>query len=584
MTEVTPPRYGSAAIPEAKHVIEPTSQSTIDEALAILQDYKKEWAELDIYDRIELLKQVRDGMVDVAERWVETAVDAKGFVHDYAGRAEEWSGGITIVVRNLSLLIESLRDIAKYGAPQLPDEPYERPDGQVVAPVFPATGWDKVLFRGITAEVWMEPDVTLRDLPKTQASFYRDPSHQGRVSLVLGAGNVAAIGPTDTLYKMVVEGMVVILKMNPVNEYLGPFIDEAFAPLRDRGFFRLVYGGAAEGEYLCQHPAVEEMHVTGSDKTHDAIVFGVGDEGSRRKADRDPRNTKRMTSELGNVSPLIVVPGPWSKADLEFQAKNIGASLVNNAGFNCAATRVIIQHEQWNQRERLLDAIKTVLREAPDRKPYYPGAEARHRTFLDAHPEANQLGETGSGKVPWTLIDHLDPSRTDDICFTTESWCGITSEVALPAASVVEYIDKAVEFANDRCWGTLSGSIFVHPESLKDPAVADAVERAIAKMRFGAVAVNHWPALSYFLCTTTWGAFPGHPIDNICSGQGVAHNTYMFERAQKSVLRGPFRMFPKPSWFLDNKTSAEVGRKLAYFTADPSIARLPSLFWSALRG
>ena len=47
MTEVTPTRYGSAAIPEAKHVIEPTSQSTIDEALAILQDYKKEWAELD---------------------------------------------------------------------------------------------------------------------------------------------------------------------------------------------------------------------------------------------------------------------------------------------------------------------------------------------------------------------------------------------------------------------------------------------------------------------------------------------------------------------------------------------------------
>jgi len=47
--------------------------------------------------------------------------------------------------------------------------------------------------------------------------------------VVLGAGNVSSIGPMDTLYKLFAEGQVVILKMNPVNEYLGPFIDEAFA-------------------------------------------------------------------------------------------------------------------------------------------------------------------------------------------------------------------------------------------------------------------------------------------------------------------------------------------------------------------
>lgn len=584
MTQAAVAKYGSAAIPEAEHRIEPSSQATLDEALAILQDHKAEWATLDIAERIELLEELREGTMRVAQRWVDASVEAKGLVPGSAQEGEEWLAGVSLVVRNISLLIDSLRDIANHGAPQLPKKAYERDDGQVVAPVFPTDLWDALLFSGITAEVWMDPEVRLRDLPNAQAGFYREPSHAGRVALVLGAGNVSSIGPMDTLYKMFVEGSVVVLKMNPVNEYLGPIIDEAFAPLRDRGYFRLVYGGAAEGEYLCQHDLVEEMHITGSDKTHDAIVFGVGEEGARRKANAEPRNQKRITSELGNVSPIIIVPGPWSKGDIEFQAYNLASSLINNAGYNCTATRVIIQHEQWNQREELLDALKTVFREEPDRKPYYPGAVERQRAFVDEHPEADEFGAKGPGQAPWTLIHHLDPTDEEDICFTTESWCGLTSEVALSAESVAQYIDKAVEFANERCWGTLSASIFVHPKSLKDPIVAEAVERAIANMRFGSVAVNHWSALAYGLVTPTWGAYPGHPLEDIGSGRGVVHNTYMFDRPQKAVVRGPFRVFPKPAWFVNNKAAADIGRKLTYFYADPSIARIPSLLVSALRG
>jgi hypothetical protein len=388
----------------------------------------------------------------------------------------------------------------------------------------------------------------------------------------------------DTLYKLFVEGEVVLLKMNPVNEYLGPIIDEAFAALRERGYFQVVYGGAAEGDYLCQHSLVDTIHITGSDKTHDAIVFGVGEEGARRKASRDPRNTKPITSELGNVSPIIIVPGPWSRGDLSFQALNVASSLINNAGFNCNATRVIIQHQQWSQREAFLDALRGVFQAQPDRKPYYPGATDRQEAFLALHPEADQFGPKGPGKVPWTLIHHLDPTKTDDVCFTTEAWCGLTGEVALSADSIASYIDKAVEFANDDCWGTLSASIVVHPKSLKDPVVADAVEGAVANLRFGSVAVNHWSALAYGLVTPTWGAFPGHSLEDIRSGRGVVHNTFMFDKPQKSVIRGPFRVFPKPAWFVNHKTSAELGRKLAYFYADPSVARIPSILVSALKG
>ena len=584
MTEAAAEVHGSVAIPEAEHRIEPTSRSRIDEALAILEANKNEWVALDLDERIELLDEIRLGMVDVAPAWVEAAVKAKGLTAGTSEEAEEWLAGVSIVLRNVTLLMSSLRDIRDYGVPQLPKPAFARPDGQVIAPVAPANGWDGILFQGFTAEVWMEPSVTLADLPNQQAAFYRSKSSTGAIGLVLGAGNVASIGPMDALYKLFVEGQVVILKMNPVNEYLGPFIEQAFSALSERGFFKVVYGGVAEGAYLCNHELVNEIHITGSDKTHDAIVFGVGEEGERRKVSKQAVNPKRLTCELGNVSPVIVVPGPWSKKDLDFHGVNIATSVCNNAGYNCSATRVVVQHEQWKQREAFLGSLQKAFRNASDRKPYYPGSSARHQTFLDHHPDADQFGKRGEGRVPWTLIHHLDPNDADDICFNMESWCGQTSEVALSASSVAGYIDRAVDFCNDRVWGTLNASIIVHPKSLKDPAVADAVERAIANLRFGSVAVNHWAGIVYGMVTTTWGAFPGHTIDDIRSGKGVVHNTFMFDKPQKSVLRGPFRPFPKPAWFIDNKNAVDIGRKMTFFNADPSLMRLPGLLWASLRG
>lgn len=584
MTQAAVEAHGSAAIPEAKHRIEPTSRSALDEALAILEDRKQEWVALDIEERVDFLEQLRTGTVAVAERWAHASVEGKGMTLGSAEEGEEWMAGPATVLRNITLLITSLRDIADHGLPQTPKPAYARPDGQVVAPVIPADAWDGLLFQGFTAEIWMEPGVTLADLPENQAEFYREKSLKGKVALVLGAGNVASIGPMDALYKLFVEGQVVLLKMNPVNEYLGPLIDEAFASLRERGFFRVVYGGAAEGEYLGQHEFIEEIHVTGSDKTHDAIVFGVGEEGQRRKAASDPRNERRLTCELGNVSPIIVVPGPWSKKDLDFQGVNIASTIVNNSGFNCTATRVIIQHEAWDKREALLASLRNAFLRASDSSPYYPGAEERQKSFLKHHPDADQFGTEGEGRVPWTLIHHLDHRDAEEICFNVESWCGQTSETAIPAESVVEYIDRAVEFCNERVWGTLACSIIVHPKSLKDPAVEEAVERAIAKLRYGAVAVNHWSGLNYAMVTPTWGAFPGHTMDDIRSGQGVVHNTYMFDRPQKSVMRGPFRVWPKPAWFIDNKNADVIGKRMTYFNADPSLVRLPGLLWASLFG
>ena len=44
------------------------------------------------------------------------------------------------------------------------------------------------------------------------------------MALVLGAGNQTPVACMDILHKLLMDDAVVVCKMNPVNEYLGPFI------------------------------------------------------------------------------------------------------------------------------------------------------------------------------------------------------------------------------------------------------------------------------------------------------------------------------------------------------------------------
>ena len=562
-----------------------SSREEMVTAVAVLQENKGAWTAVTVRERRALLAELSRGFLAVAERWAALGVEAEGLDPEQPASGEEALVGPYFILRNLRLLRESLLDIETHGRPRIPGGVRTKANGQVVARIFPIDLYDRAFYAGVTADVWMEPGVTEKDLPQTQAVVYNSPVRQGRVALVLGGGNVSSIGPMDALYKLFVEDQVVILKTHPVNVYLGPLMEEAFQPLIERGFFRVVYGGAEEGAYLCRHEGVDEIHITGSDQTYEAIVFGPGDEGRRRKEAAEPQLTKRFTSELGNVSPVIVVPGPWDDGDLEYQAENLATMITNNAGFNCNAGRMIVQHASWNQRGELLDRVGKFLTEIPVRRAYYPGAPRRYEAFLAAHMETARIfGVRALDKLPWMLIPGVDPEKRDDICFTTEAFCGVCGETGLEAASVPEYIEKAVAFCNDTIWGTLNVTLIVHPESLKNPEIKKAVERAIANLRYGTVSVNHWAAAGFGLVVTPWGAFPGHTPQDIQSGTGFVHNTLMFDRPQKTVIQAPFYVWPKPIWFATNKMTHRITPKLYEFEAAPSIGKLPGILGLALRG
>jgi acyl-CoA reductase-like NAD-dependent aldehyde dehydrogenase len=577
---------GAPQFPAITESIAATTQEEMEHALQDLQAHKDEWVRVSVQQRIALLEQLISNFVAVAPRWVTASLEAKGMSADASIAGEEWMAGAWPVVKNLRLLRQALIDIETYGRPRIPGPVKTLPNQQVAAQVFPQTSYDRLFFSGISAEIWMQPGVSAETLPQTQAVCYQNKQHDGKVALVLGAGNVASIGPMDILYKLFVEDQVVMYKANPVNAYLGPLIAESFRALVEAGYLRLAYGGAAEGAYLCNQPSIDEIHITGSDKTFDAIVFGSGTEGAERKAHNQPLLSKRITGELGNVSPVIVVPGPWNEGDIAYQAEHIASMLTNNAGFNCNATRVIIQQASWSQREPLLQHIRQILTQVPARKAYYPGAQARQQAFVQAHPDAEQFGDVGSGEqLPWTLITGVDAQHRDDICFTTEAFCGLFAETALDVTDTAAYVERAVDFCNNQLWGSLNATILIHPTTLKDPAVAAALEQAVANLRYGSIGVNYWAGASFVLVATTWGAFPGHAINDIQSGTGVVHNTSMFAHAQKSVLRAPFRSMPKPPWFaLQGRAASKLFPKMVAFEAAPSPAKVPAMIWSALKG
>jgi len=564
--------------------VEPTSRAALDAAVAELKARRSAWVATAPAARIRLLDELVRDVAAVADRWVAACVEAEGLdPGDASSAGEKAIIGPYLVLRYLRLLRASLRGIERTGTPRIPGPVAARPDGRVVARVFPADRYDRLMYLGVRGDVWMAPAVRAAELPSTQAVAYRRPD-VGAVCLVLGAGNVSSIGPLDTLGKLFVENRVVVLKMHPVNAYLGPILEAGLATLIREGFVRIVQGGAVEGGYLCHHPDVEELHITGSDRTYEAIVYGAGPEGHERKLRDEPLLHKPFSAELGNITPVIVVPGPWSAADVAYQADNVATMLTNNAGFNCTTSRVIVTAAGWSGREAFLDALRARLVATPVRHPYYPGAIDRYEAFMAAHPEGRRFGAYDGGRLPWALIGDLDPAARDEICYTTEAFCGISGETAIPAASVAEYLDRAVEFANERLWGTLNATLIVHPASLRDPGTAAALERAIANLRYGTVALNHWSALGFALGVTPWGAYPGHVRTDIGSGTGFVHDALMLSRAEKTVLRAPFRAWPKPAWFGSHRRADRLAAWLVRFEADPGLRHLPGILAQALRG
>jgi acyl-CoA reductase-like NAD-dependent aldehyde dehydrogenase len=541
------------------------------------------------HDLIYFLDACMAGLRAHAPEWVRVSCAAKGIPFDAPVAGEEWLAGPVVTMRNLRLLRETLAHYARTGRFR-PGADVRTEDGRVFVRTFPTSRADAMLFSGFSATTHLLPGAD-PDVAAAIAAAYAAHRASAGVSLVLGAGNVSSIPVMDALYKIVAHGKACIVKMNPVNDYLTPVFEKIFRPLIVADLLSFVRGGAEEGAYLTRHPAVTDVHITGSDATHDLIVWGPSADRPLRKLSNDPVLGKPITSELGNVSPVMIVPGEYTQTELASMAWNVCSQVVNNGSFNCNAAKLLVLAKGWPQRDRFLDALRGCLAGIPARAAYYPGAHERFaglvrfatRAEAVTGGELPRMWESPTDPIPWTLA-YVDAADTMNPLFRQEPFCAMLSVTEIDGTEPEAFLMNATAFCNDVVWGTLNACIMIDPRTEKQHRAA--LDAAVRDLRYGTVGVNHWPALGYGFVSTPWGGHPSSTLADIRSGLGWVHNTYLLpdHLIEKTVIRGPLVVKPKPAWFTNNRMTHVIGRKLVDFEASPSPLKLPGIVLAALRG
>ena len=549
----------------------------LGDALERLADGARRHAGRSPADRVSLALQTAQSVAAAADRWAEAARAMKLRLEpgsrgmpdaEFLGTppaailAEEMATGPLATVRLLVLTARGLADAQRYGLPRLSARPRLSSVSQanashgglpdlvevdVLPAAFSSQLHDRAIFRGFRGTVRC---VSSGDAAAFDRSWEREiqtrPS-SGGVALVLGAGNVTGLAAADAICQIFEYGRAVLLKLHPLHAGLEPILREALGPLIAAGTLEIVAGGTDLAQAAVAAPTVTHVHLTGGEGAFDALVWGVPRE--KRAADAQPRLIKPITCELGNVTPWIVVPGRYTRRQLDSQADMIAASIVNNTSFNCIATKLVITCRSWDQRQEFLERIQRRLDQQPARRAWYPGATSLWETLA-------QRQAPSDGTLPTVFRTGLDPER--EAHWTEREWfVPCVAEVALEASSVDEFCSRASEHTR-RIPGSLAANVTLPKTS--DPAVRRRQELLLDHLAYGVVAVNCWAALAYAFTSIPWGGYPGGTLQDPQSGLGMVHNPLLLPLVHNSILRGPLVSWPKPPWFAWNTRGVQLTR------------------------
>ncbi len=558
----------------------------LDAVIVELTAGELRWSRTPLTERAALLVAVHAAVAEQAENWARTASEIKGLAAASPLVGEEWISGPYSVLTGASELADSVDRIGRGESPLDECRFGTAPGNRVTVQVLPHNAREAVLLHGYRAEVWLTPGVTVGAAKATAGLGALYPTRTQGVGLVLGAGNITSIAPLDVLYELIANNRVVLLKLNPVLARMLPVYQAALAPLIRHGVLRIVTGDGAIGGYLAHHADISHVHMTGSAATHDSVVFGPGPAGAERKAAGIRLLGKPITSELGGVSPIIVLPGRWTRRDLRYQAEHVATQRLHNGGYNCIAGQVVVLSRDWPQKNAFLAELRDAIGRAPVRPAWYPGSDQRVAALADAYPSAERLGD--GGRLLVVVGDGDDPTAIG----TTEAFSPVLGVIELPGTGA-SFLGAAIDTVNRDFHGTLGANIIAEPRTLRE--LGAGFREAIARLRYGTIAVNVWTGLGFLTAAAPWGAYPGHTVDDVQSGIGVVHNALLMDSPERTVASGPFRpfprsiahgdfaLFPKPPWFVTARSAATTGRLLTRFAIRPSWRRMPAVFAAAFR-
>ena len=518
----------------------------------------------------------------VAEEWNEAACVAKGYDRYGPEGGEELFGGVGTFVHMAQLFRRSMLDIARERSSPVP--------GAGTTQAGRAHRRSRSCRRPSSIELLYRRRHG-RGLDGTGRERSRRSIDAGDGVLLAGGSRRRVAGArrrqrcvartrVTSSPRLFAEGKVVVLKANPVNDYLVPYwtsgvrvADRRGLPAHRerRGPGRVVPRRATTSSRTSTSP----VRIRPTTRSSSALALRA----RARKAANEPLVTKPVSCELGNVSPVVIVPGEWTRSEIEYQA-------TSRRDDDRQQRRIQLPDAARHRHARRMGSARRVLRRARERSsshfppasPTTPGASDRRASFLAAHPDAHEVGDAiaATDCRGRSFATSTPPTSTRSVSTSKRS----APSPARPRSRRIrpaDFVRRAVDFCNDVVWGTLSMTLICDPRTMKDPETGPAIEQAVADLRYGSIGVNLWHAMSFALASTTWGAYPGHPITDIQSGCGFVGNAYLFATPQKSVVRGPFVAKPAPAWFATNRNAGVVMRKLLAFEGAPSWSKIPGL-------
>ena len=544
------------------------SQLDLDRNINRLRIHAVEFSDLPDEELISLLEKTIQNIQGIAYFWATLSAEKKQILQKHK-EGEEWLGGPFVSILTTQYYIEYLK-----GNSQLKKEFYDQVSNSYK--VFPNKFIESLTFPLLKAEIRFNKSMSFKQIEKFRG-FNQRIGPSDNVTLVLGAGNVSSIPFLDTLFHLVAKRSAILLKLNPVNDYLLPVFEKVFAEFIDRGFISVVNGNLDTSRYLTKHRSIDTIHLTGSNYTYENIVYDRQLSDKERSLSTIPKiNKKPIFSELGNVTPIIIHPGKWSNSELKFQARKIATAKLNNSGFNCIAAQVIVLPKGWSSSEKLKKYIKFYLKKIGDTTSYYPGA-TKSLDMLKNNDNYELVNEP-SCSTPFMIAD-LD---FEEKYSSSEVWNTTLYFKELEYTDNESFADISINYVNNELWGNLGASVLI--KGSKKKRLKHIVDKYKDQLNYGTVAINEWSAIAFIIPTMPWGGFPGNKDNDIQSGQGYVHNAYFFESPLKGIVETNFRFsrFIDPPWFVNNKKAHRLFKNLTYYQANNSKINFIKLIISTL--
>ena len=545
------------------------SKIDIDRNISKLRVNSTEFLNLDESTLVTMLEQVIENIKTISYYWATLSSEKKGILSK-SKEGEEWIGGPFACIFAIQYFIETIQN-----KDDLDKSKYDDTDKSYK--VFPTKNIEKLLFPFLEGEIRFAKNLNFNQINEYRGFANRFEKIEAKITLVLGAGNVSSIPVLDALFHMIAYKSVIYLKLNPVNDYLLPIFTQVFEPFITRGFMIITQGDMQASKYLTQHDAFQQIHLTGSNYSYENIVYGKVLSEKERSLKTYPKiNKKPITSELGNVTPIIVHPGNWSRSEIRHQAKKIVTAKLNNSGFNCIAAQVIVLPKDWRHTQKLKNDIKYYLKKVGDTTSYYPGSSENLNELIDTnnYEQINNL----TCSTPFLLAD-LDLEKEYG---NKEVWSTALYFKELSFSSYEDFAVKAIDYVNNELWGNLGVTVLI--KNFKKGTNKLILKNYVDELKYGTVAINEWSALGFVIPSLPWGGYPGNRDNDIQSGQGYVHNSNLFESPQKGIVYSKFRISPliDPPWFITNRKAHRIFKHLTYYQATKSKINLIKLIFSTL--